>query len=144
MLDSQAHRNYLSRLAFADDAAQPTYHKVNLVARALCPTTTVKSFDIHQVRIAYISETAAVLQGHNIQTLTDHFYLCLGKAEIFLTCACVKRQEGSLVVRFSKSEESDFIRALAQISFPMATLQKLRGQSSRVIEARIQRSGMND
>jgi hypothetical protein len=138
MLESHTHRNYLSRLAFAGETAEPVYQKVNLVAQALCPVNGVRSFATHQVRIVSISETGAVLQARNIQSLTNHFYLCLGKFEIFLTCARVKRQDDSLFVRFSKKEEGEFIRALAQITFPMATLQKLHGHSPRAIEVRIQ------
>jgi|GEM_PF-1060862 len=137
MLGSSTHRNYLSRLAFAGDHPEPVFTRVNLVARALCPVKGVKSFAVHQVRIVSISETAAVLQARNIEQLTDHFYLCLGKFEIFLTCARMRTQEGSLFVRFSKPEETGFIRALAEITFPMTTLEKLRGHSVRAIEARI-------
>ncbi|QRM44584.1 hypothetical protein [Rhizobium sp. BG4] len=137
MLSSSTHRNYLSRLAFAGDNPEPVFTRVNLVARALCPVKGVKSFAAHQVRIVSISEAAAVLQARNIELLTDHFYLCLGKFEIFLTCARVRAQEGSLFVRFSKPEETSFIRALSEITFPMTTLEKLRGHSVRVIEARI-------
>lgn len=137
MLNSHTHRNYLSRLAFAGDSAEPAFSRVNLVARALCPVKGVKSFAAHQVRIVSISETAAVLQARSLEPLSDHFYLCLGKFEIFITCARLRQQEGSLFVRFSKPEETDFIRALAGITFPMTTLQKLRGHSVRAIEARI-------
>ena len=139
MLNPHLRRNYLSRLALANETEQSAYKSVNLVVRALCPVKGVKSFAIHQVRIVSLSETGAVLQARNIHILTDHFYLCLGDFEIFLTCARVKQQEESLFVRFSKKEESDFIRALTQITFPLTTLQKLRGQSTRAIEARIQR-----
>lgn len=143
MLEADVHRNYLSRLAFADDAAEARYHAVNLLARALCPVKGVRSFATYQVRIVSISETGAVLQARNITSLTDHFYLCLGQFEILLTCTRVKRQEGSLFVRFSKPEESGFIHALALIDFPLTTLQRLRGQSSRRIEMRITQPGMN-
>lgn len=144
MLHSRPHRNYLSRLAFADDTAEPVYEKVNLVARALCPVNGVRSFATHQVRIVSINETGAILQARNIQSLTSHFYLCLGKFEIFLTCARVKRQDESLFVRFSKKEDGEFIRALAQITFPMTTLQRLHGHSPRAIEMRIQPQGSMD
>ncbi len=143
MLEPNVHRNYLSRLAFTNDTAEPRFQKVNLVARALCPVKGVKSFATHQVRIVSISETGAVLQARNIQSLSDHFYLCLGKFEIVLTCACVKRQEDSVFVRFSKPEDAGFIRALALIDFPLTTLQTLRGQTSRTIEARITQQGAN-
>jgi len=138
MLNSQVARNYLSRLAFVGDNTEPAYQRVNLVVRALCPVKGVKSFAVHQVRIVSISEAGAVLQGRAIESLTDHFYLCLGKFEIFLTCARVKQQEGSLFVRFAKREESEFIRALTRISFPMTTLQTLRGHSPRAVEMRIE------
>jgi hypothetical protein len=139
MLNSNTHRNYLSRLAFAGDSPEPAYHRVNLVARALCPVKGVKSFTARQVRIVSISETGAILQARGIEQLTAHFYLCLGTSEIFITCAQIRQQEGSVFVRFSKPEESAFIRALAGITFPMTTLQTLRGQSARAIEARIRR-----
>ena len=143
MLETHVHRNYLSRLAFTGDAAEARYQTVNLLARVLCPINGVKSFATFQVRIVSISETGAVLQARNITSLTDHFYLCLGQFEIVLTCTRTKRQEGSLFVRFLKPEESSFIRALAMIDFPLTTLQRLRGHSSRGIQMRITQPGMN-
>ncbi|MDM9629819.1 hypothetical protein QTL95_28465 [Rhizobium sp. S152] len=143
MLTDHIHRNYLSRIAFEDQTLEPVYRKVNLVARALCPVRGVKSFTVHQVRIVSICETGAVLQARNVLALPDHFYLCLGKFEIFLTCGQTKRQDGSLFVRFSRREDRLFIRDLAEITFPMTTLQQLRGTASRAIEARIRPHGTN-
>ena len=137
MLQPQVSRNYLSRLAFGAEAPEQGYNKVNLLARALCPTKGVKSFEIQQVRVLHIDENGAVLQAQSVQSLTDHFYLCLGQFEILITCACRKRNDSTLVVRFSKREETAFIRALTRIDVPITTMQRLSGQSSQAIETRI-------
>jgi hypothetical protein len=50
----------------------------------------------------------------------------------------------SMVIAFSKREDSAFIEALKRISFPLSTLRRLKGQGSPVIDARIdRRSGKN-
>lgn len=144
MLDQPAHRNYLSRLAFSDSAPAQKYHKVNLVARALYPDGGVKKFASMQVRIVSINETGAIVQARDIGVLPDHFYLCLGKREIFLTCSKKRQQDASAFVMFSKPEATAFIMALKKLDFPLATLQELKGRSSAVIEARIYNPANNN
>ncbi len=140
MLEKRGNRNYLSRLYFDQHSEDYQYRRVNLVARAIYPARGVKSFATLQVRVVSLSETGAILQASNIKLLPDHFYLCLGKFEIFLTCAKVKDENGSMFVSFSRKEETSFIEALSLIAFPLDTLQQLQGNCSRAIEARIDRS----
>jgi hypothetical protein len=64
--------------------------------------------------------------------------------EIVLTCAKIRMDNTSMVIAFSKREDSAFIEALKRISFPLSTLRRLKGQGSPVIDARIdRRSGKN-
>jgi hypothetical protein len=144
MMEQQSRRNYLSRLYPGQDEEEYRYRKVNLVARALFPARGVKSFATLQVRIVSLSEEAAVLQSNNLKYLPEHFYLCLGQFEIFLTCARRKVENGSMFVNFSKREDASFIEALSLITFPLDTIQQLQGKCSRAIEARIDRSLQNN
>ena len=137
MLTDTVRRNYLSRLAFSNDDREQPYHKTNLVVRALCPIKGMRSFAVHKVRIVSINEAGAIVQARDIAILPEHFYLCLGKSEIFLTCSRVSKGDGSLFVRFSKPESSAFIQALTRISFPLTTLEQLRGNVAQAIETRI-------
>ncbi|WP_454850541.1 hypothetical protein [Rhizobium binxianense] len=139
MLESPRQRHYLAQFYSGSDDAPSQYSKVNLVVRALYPARGMKSLHGLQVRIVSINEGGAILQSNNINYLPDHFYLSLGMQEIVLTCAKIRMDNTSMVVAFSKREDSAFIEALKRISFPLSTLRRLKGQGSLVIDARIDR-----
>jgi hypothetical protein len=139
MTSTQKPRNYLSQYYAGIDRQEAPFRKVNLVARAVYSTAGVKTFSVMQVRIVGLSDTGAIIQSSMLDYLSDHFYLCLGDREIFITCAKRNAVNGDMVVAFAQREKPDFIAALARITFPLTTLKRLRGACGPVIEGRITR-----
>ncbi|MGF0540273.1 hypothetical protein ACQQ2Q_19940 [Agrobacterium sp. ES01] len=139
MTSTQKQRHYLAQFYEGVDGSDATHRKANLVARAVFPVAGVKSFQAAQVRIVGLSDGGAVLHSSMLEYLPEHFYLCLGEREIFITCARRKVENGEMTVTFSNREDPAFIDALCQITFPLSTLKRLRGESVRAIEARIVR-----
>lgn len=112
------------------------YRNVNLVVRIVFPAKAIKSLTVLQARIVKLSEFGAVIQSSSFSKIPDHFYICVGNFEIFLTCAQIRADKDSLVVRFSKVEDSSFVDSLSLISFPLDTMHKLKGKYGKSISAR--------
>ena len=131
------HRNYLSQLYAADDKPAIRLRKANFVVRAVYPRFGVKSFATLKVLVVGIHERGAVIWASAAQSLPEHFYLCVGDREVFLTCARM-RANGSLIeVSFSHLEDPEFIKALAGISSPLITLERMRDTAPKSIRSRI-------
>jgi hypothetical protein len=135
----QRRRHYLAEFYDANDNPHARYRKANLVVRAIYPRAGVKSYCSLQVRIVGLHEQGAILQSTAIDFLPDHFYLCLGEEEIFLTCAKKSVLKTDMFVTFARPESAELVESLTQMSFPLGTLRRLRGCCSPVIEARITR-----
>lgn len=139
MLDKRR-RHYLAEFYGANDNPHARYGKANLVARAIYPRAAgVKSFCSLQVRIVGLHEGGAIVQSSAIEFLPDHFYLCLGDQEIFFTCAKKTVVKADMFVTFAQPESLELVEALRRLSFPLATLQTMKGRCEAVIEARINR-----
>jgi len=132
-------RHYLAEFYGGYDDKHARFRKTNLVARALYPKAGVKSFASLQVRIVGLHERGAILQSSAIEFLPEHFYLCLGDGEIFITCARKSVDRADMFVSFSQAEDTGFIEALTKIAVPLSTLRRMRGQSPLPVEARIVR-----
>jgi len=140
MLHNERPRHYLAQFYGANDNPHERHCKVNLVARALYPRAGVKSFASLQVRIVGLRENGAIIQSSAIEFLPDHFYICLGEGEIFLTCAKQNVTQAEMVVSFSQPVDAPFIQALSRIDFPLSTLKRLDGYCHPAVQARIVRS----
>lgn len=138
MLETSERRRstYLSRLYMPPHEEDYRYRNVNLVVRIVFPAKAIKSLTVLQARIVKLSEFGAVIQSSNLRKIPDHFYICVGNFEIFLTCAQLRANKDNLVVRFSKVEESSFIDALSLIPFPLDTMHKLKGKYGKTIAVR--------
>ncbi|MDH4414460.1 MAG: hypothetical protein QE484_14205 [Rhizobium sp.] len=133
----QRRRHYLAQFYGANDNPHAVYRKANLVVRAIYPRAGVKSYCSLQVRIVGLHERGAILQSSAIEFLPDHFYLCLGEEEIFLTCAKKSVLKTDMFVSFARQESPELIESLTQLHFPLATLRRLAGRCGSAIEARI-------
>ncbi|MCY1668041.1 hypothetical protein [Rhizobium sp. SL86] len=143
MANPQKTRHYLSQYYAPAPQEEAQFRKVNLVARAVYPVAGLKTFATMQVRIVGITDKGALLQSSMIEHLSDHFYLCLGEREIFITCAKRNIHDGGMVVGFSERESPAFVDALARIPFPLSTLKRMRGACAPAIEQRITRRHHN-
>ncbi|PYB73265.1 hypothetical protein [Rhizobium wuzhouense] len=132
-------RHYLAQFYGANDNPHDRYRKTNLVARAIYPRAGVKSYCSLQVRIVGLNEQGAILQSSAIEFLPDHFYLCLGEEEIFLTCAKKSVLKADMFVTFARPESAELVESLTRMPFPLGTLRRLSGRCEPVIEARIAR-----
>lgn len=140
MLQQQKGRHYLAQFYGANDNPRDRPHKCNLVARALYPKAGVKSFCSLQVRIVGVNENGAIIQSSAIEFLPDHFYICLGEGEIFLTCAKRNMMKAEMAVSFAQPVDAAFVEALSRITFPLSTLKRMTGLCHPAVEARIVRS----
>lgn len=140
MLNQQKGRHYLAQFYGANNGPVGQPRKCNLVARALYPKAGVKSFASLQVRIVSIHEEGALIQSSMIAFLPDHFYICLGEGEIFLTCAKKDVVQAEMLVSFRSSLDTPFVEALARINSPLITLKRMSGYVPAAIESRILQS----
>lgn len=137
MLGKARQRHYLARLYDVNNEEPSRVRSVNLVARALYPARGVKRLSVVQARIVGISESGAILQSSKIELIPDHFYLCLGHFEIFLTCAKLRSGKDGIFVRFSEFQDQSFVDSLCLIDFPLDTMHKMRGKHGRMIDLKI-------
>lgn len=140
MLHQQKSRHYLAQYYAADETPVGKARKCNVVARAVFPKAGVKSFSSLQVRILSIHEYGAHIQSSALAFLPDHFYICLGEGEIFITCVKKEAVQADMLVSFTKPLDTPFVEALSQIKFPLSTLHRMSGQFPAAIESRIVRA----
>jgi hypothetical protein len=141
MTGTGKHRHYLSRFYGANDNPEARFRRTSLFARAIFPQAGIKAYQGMSVKIVGLQEQGAILQVADNESLPEHFYLCLGENEIFFTCARRDEVKAGLRVAFAEPEDTFFIDALARISLPMATFQKMRGSCPAVIQSRMRRPG---
>ena len=139
-MDARKSRHFLAQFYGDNDNPGARYRKCNLVTRAIYPTAGIRSFAGLLVRIVGINESGAILQSTGITLLPEHFYICLGAGEIFLTCARKRLSETEMFVSFSRAEEEEFIDALCNIGFPLSPLTKMSSDCAPEIENRIRAS----
>ena len=140
MLQHQKSRHYLAQFYGANDNPVGKARRCNLVARAIFPKAGVKSFSSVQVRILSIHEYGAHIQSSALGFIPDHFYLCLGESEIFVTCIKKEAVQADALLSFTKPLDTPFVEALSRIDFPLSTLRRMSGQFPAAIESRIVRA----
>jgi hypothetical protein len=140
MLNQQKSRHYLAQFYGTNNVPVGRPRQCNLVARALYPKAGVKSFASLQVRIVSIHEEGALIQSSMIAFLPDHFYICLGEGEIFLTCAKKDVVQAEMLVSFTTPLDTPFVDALTRVNHPLSTLKRMSGRFPSAIESRILQS----
>ena len=132
-------RHYLAQFYGGNDNGAETVLKANLAARVVFPNRTMRQFATLPVRLVGIHRGGAELQSQALPFIPDHFYLCLGEGEIYITCAIRTKTKTAMTVSFAEEEPRAFVEALAMNRFPLSMLERIDGRCHPAIQARIRR-----
>ena len=114
---SVGRKNYLSRIARAEDMRRWPRRDCRLCVGLLCTQQGVRVIRKGQVWLHNVSEGGA-LASTRMKNIPSHFYVYFGDYQYFIGCVIVGESDDMLHLRFIREQPTEFIDILSRLTDP--------------------------